>query len=107
MHAKVARGRRDGVRLYLHCSIKQDFGKTKWKTMNLSITLCTIRANNDIRNISINEVSKTAVNACVVKFAKAQRNKNGITHCTITVCNFSMRNKLLQYSIGKLQQENH
>ena len=50
-------------------------------------------------------ISRRAVNTCVVKFGKAQRDKIGITHCVIAVSNFYMWDKLLQYSVLKLQQE--
>ena len=47
-------------------------------------------------------ISKRAVNACMVKFGKTQRDKNGITRCAIAVSNFSMWDKLLQKSVEKL-----
>lgn len=41
----------------------------------------------------------------MVKFRKAQRDKNGITCCKILVSTFFEWEMMLQYSILKLQQE--
>ena len=35
------------------------------------------------------------------------RDKNDITRCAITVSNFSMCDRLLQYTLGKVQPENY
>ena len=54
-----------------------------------------------------NEASRIVVNAHVVIFGKVQTDKDGISHCEIRVPSFSMCHKLLQITIGKLQQENY
>ena len=50
---------------------------------------------------------KVALNSGVVIFGKAQTDEDGIIQCAISMSNFSIWDKLLHFSFGKLQQENY
>ena len=72
---------------------------------NRSTTVRTICHNNDLlrREISPRTKSvKTALNACVVIFGKAQTDEDGIIRCAVEICNFSMWNNATQYSYQEL-----
>ena len=79
--------------------LEQD--KYQLKTNKPSIAVYMICDNNDLlhREISPRMKSvKTALNARVVIFGKAQTGKDGIIRCTITISNFPMWDNATQYS---------
>ena len=96
--------------LLLWTQLDQNKSSTNWKTKNRSTTVYMICSNNDLLQREMlprMKSGKVALNSCVVIFGKAQTDEDGIIQCAILMSNFSIWDKLLHYSVGKLQQENY
>ena len=90
----------------LQFQLDQKKTSTNRKT-NPSTTVRMICGNNDLlrQEISLRmKLVKTILNAYVVIFGLEQTDKDGIIRCAIIISNFSMWDKLLHYSVGKLQE---